>query len=73
VTSVILIAFFNVPGSVLYSQVAELGKIYSKLEHVYKTMGGKCCIDSAFGSIERDFLLKSGKDLIGSSAPTRHK
>jgi hypothetical protein len=36
-------------------------------------MGGKCCIDSAFGSIERDFLLKSGQDLVGSSAPTRHE
>jgi hypothetical protein len=33
------IAFFNVPGSVHNSQVAELGKIYSKLERVYKTTG----------------------------------
>jgi hypothetical protein len=33
------IDFFNVPGSVHDSQVAELGKIYSKLEHVYETMG----------------------------------
>jgi hypothetical protein len=69
----IRIAFFNVPGSVYDSQVAELGKFYSKLEHVYETRGGECCIDSAFGSIERDFLLKSGQDLLGSSAPTCHK
>jgi hypothetical protein len=68
----ILIAFFNVPGSVHNSQVAELGKIYSKLDRVYKTTGGKCCVVSEFGSIERDFLLKWGQDLIGSSAPTRH-
>jgi hypothetical protein len=34
------IAFFNVPGSVHDSQVVELGKIYCKLEHVYKMMGG---------------------------------
>jgi hypothetical protein len=67
------IAFFNVPGFVHNSQVAELGKFYSKLEHVYKTTGGKCCIDSAFGSIERDFLLKLGQDLLDSSAPTRHE
>jgi hypothetical protein len=36
-------------------------------------MGGKCCIDSAFGSIERDFLLKLGQDLLVSSAPTHHE
>jgi hypothetical protein len=60
------IAFFNVSGSVHDSQVAELGKIYSKLERVYETMGGRCCVDSAFGSIERDFLLKLGQDLLGS-------
>jgi hypothetical protein len=35
------IAFFNGPGSVLNSQVAELGEIYSKLDHVYETMEGK--------------------------------
>ncbi len=67
------IAFFNVPGSVHDSQVAELGKIYSKLEQVYKTAGGKCCVDSAFGNIERDYLLKLGQDLLGSSSPTRHE
>jgi hypothetical protein len=67
------IAFFNVPGSVHDSQVAELGKIYSKLERVYETTGGKCCVDSAFGNMDRNFLLKSGQDLLGSSAPTRNE
>ncbi len=67
------IAFFNVPGSVHDSHVVELGKIYSKLEHVYKKMGGKCCVDSAFGNVEREYLLKLGQDLLGSSAPTRHQ
>ena len=67
------IAFFNVPGSDHNSQVAEQGKIYCKLEHVYETMGGKCCIDSAFVSIERGFFLKSGQDLLGYSAPTHCK
>jgi hypothetical protein len=38
------IAFFNVPGSVHDSQVAELGKIYNELEHVYKTMGGSAAL-----------------------------
>jgi hypothetical protein len=55
------IPFFNVPGSVHDRQVAELGKIYSKLEHVFETMGGECCVDSAFGCIERHFLLKLGQ------------
>jgi hypothetical protein len=67
------IAFFNVPGSVHDSQVAELGKIYSKLEHVYETTGGKCCVDSAFCNMEMDFLLKSSQDLLVSSAPTCHE
>jgi hypothetical protein len=67
------IAFFNVSGSVHNSQVMELGKMYSKLERVYETTGGECCFDSAFGSIERDSLLKSGQDLLGSSAPTCHE
>ena len=67
------IAFFNVPGSVHDSQVAELGQIYRKLETVYEVTGGKCCVDSAFGNLERDYLLKSGQDLLGSSAPTRHE
>lgn len=67
------IAFFNVPGSVHDSQVAELGRIYHKLEQVYERTGGKCCVDSAFGNLERDYLLKSGQDLLGSSAPTRRE
>ncbi len=52
------IAFFNVPGLVHDSQVAELGRIYHKLEQVYKRTGGKCCVDSAFDNVERDYLLK---------------
>jgi hypothetical protein len=33
------IAFFNVPGCVHDSQVAEFGKMYDKLEDVYRTTG----------------------------------
>ncbi len=65
--------FLNVPGSVHDSQVADWGKIYQKLEQVYETMGGKCCVDSTFGNLKRDYLLKPGQDLLGSSAPTRCK
>ena len=69
----ISIAFFNRPGSVHDSQVAELGGLYEKLEKVFETTGGKCCVDSAFASVKRDFLLKSGQDILGSSPPTRHE
>jgi hypothetical protein len=61
------------PGSVHDTQVAELGNIYEKLEQVYETMGGKCCVDSAFSNHKRDYLLKSGQDLLGSSAPTQRE
>ena len=65
------IAFFNVPGSVHDSQVAELGNTYEKLEQVYESTGGKCCVDLAFSNHKKDYLLKSGQDLLGLSALTR--
>ena len=65
------IAFFNIPGCVHDSQVAEFGKIYDKLENVYRTTGGMCCVDSAFGSVNRKYLYKSCQDQLGSNAPTR--
>jgi hypothetical protein len=46
------IAFFNVPGSIHDSQVAEMGRIYWKLEKVYGRTGGKCCVDSAFANVD---------------------
>ncbi len=64
------IAFFNVPGSVHDSQVAEFGNIYKKLEDVYLSMGAKCCVDSAFGNVTRDYLYKSCQGVLGSSAET---
>ena len=65
------IAFFNVPGSVHDSQVAEFGNIYNRLEEVYLSTGAKCCVDSAFGNVTRNYLYKSCQDLLGSNAPTR--
>jgi hypothetical protein len=67
------IAFFNVPGSVHDSQVAEFGNIYNKLEDVYLLTGGKCCVDSEFGNVNRNYLYKLCQDLLGSSAPTRRE
>jgi hypothetical protein len=65
------IAFFNVPGCVHDSQVAEFGRMYDKLEDVYRTTGRKCCVDLAFGSVKRNYLYKSCQDHLGSKAPTR--
>jgi len=67
------IAFFNVPGSVHDSQVADWGDIYLKLEAVYRSMGGKCTVDSAFGQVEREFLIKSSQDDLVSSATTHRE
>ncbi len=64
----ILIAFFNVPGAVQYSQIAHWGKIYDKLDEVYKSMGGKCTADSPFVKVNPPFLIKSSQDILVSSA-----
>ncbi len=38
--------------------------IYDKLERVYQRDGGKCTVDSAFGNVNREFLIKSSQELI---------
>jgi hypothetical protein len=69
------IACLNIPGCVHNSQVAEFGKIYDKiydkLEDDHCTTGRKCCINLAFGSINRMYLYKSCQDRLGSKEPTR--
>jgi hypothetical protein len=65
------IAFFNLPGYVHGSQVAEIGNIYDKLEGVYLLYGATCCVDSAFGNVSRRYCYKSCQDHLGSVPPTR--
>jgi hypothetical protein len=65
------VAFFNIPGCVHDSQIAEFGKMYDKLEVVYCTTGGKCYVNSAFGSMKRNYLYKLCQDHLGSNAPMR--
>ncbi len=67
------IASFNVPCSIHDSQVAEYGNIYGKLEDGFCSTGAKCCVDLAFGNMNREYLYKSSQDLFGSSTPTRHE
>jgi hypothetical protein len=57
------IVFCNIPGAVHDSQVADYGDIYDKLEYVYEQDGAKCTVDSAFGNVSRQFLIKSLQEL----------
>jgi hypothetical protein len=61
------IAFFNVPGAVHNNQIVHWGKIYDKLDGVYKETGEKCTVDSAFAKVNHPFLLKSSQDILLSS------
>jgi hypothetical protein len=47
--------------------------MYDKLVDVYRKTGGKCCVDSAFGSMKRKYLYKSCQDHLGSKAPTHRE
>ncbi len=58
------IAFINIPGAVHASQVADYGDVYEKLKFVFDRDGAKCIVDSAFGNVTRDFLIKSSQELI---------
>ena len=58
------IAYINVPGSVHDSQIADYGNIYDKLESAYERDGVQCTVDSAFGNVTREYLIKSSQDLI---------
>jgi hypothetical protein len=57
-------SFCNIPGAVQDSQVADYGDIDDKLELVYLQDGAKCTVDSAFGNVSREFLIKSCQELI---------
>jgi hypothetical protein len=58
------IVFCNIHGAVHDSQVADYGDIYDKLEYVYERDGAKCTVDSAFGNVSRQFLIKLSQKLI---------
>jgi hypothetical protein len=58
------IVFCNIPGTIHNSQVADYGDIYNKLELVYLQDRAKCTVDSAFGNVSREFLIKSLHEII---------
>ena len=47
--------------------------MYDKLGAVYADTGGKCTVDSAFGKVNRPFLIQSSQDYLMSTMPTRHE
>jgi DDE superfamily endonuclease len=55
------IAAYNYPGCFHDSTIAAWGRIYNKLEGVFRSVNGKCTVDSAFGKVNHQFLVKSGR------------
>jgi hypothetical protein len=62
--SSITIAFINIPGSVHDSQIVDYGSIYNKLKSMNLQDGAKYTVNSAFGNVNQEFLIKSSQDLI---------
>jgi hypothetical protein len=50
----------------------EYGNIYGELEDVFRLTGAKCCVNSTFGNMNREYLYESSQDLLGSLAPPTH-
>ncbi len=65
------ISFFNVPGCVHDSLVADWGCIYQKLEGLWENEKVSCVVDSAFGKIECNFMIKSSQDYLSSDKPSK--
>ena len=63
------IAFFNVPGSIHESQIADWGNVFIKLEEVYNNNGDICVVDFAFGKVRRPYLTESCQDPHSSKKP----
>jgi hypothetical protein len=58
------ICYINIPGLVHDSQVANYGNIYDKLESVFERDGAQWAVDSAFGNVSCENLIKSSQDLM---------
>ncbi len=66
-------AYFNIPGCIHGSQVAEWGNIYTKFENMFDRYGVRCAVDSGFGKIDRDFMVKSTQDDLTSNKTTQQE
>ena len=56
------IAYMNLPGSMHDSTIADWGRIYDKLEGIYKTTGAITCVDSAFCMKNAPYIIKSSQE-----------
>ncbi len=56
-------AYFNVPGCIQESQVAEWGNIYAKLEKIFDKYGVCCVVDSGFGK-NKEILWRNQHRMI---------
>ncbi len=62
--------YFNIPGCIHESQVAEWGNIYAKLETMFDKYGVRCAVDSGFGKIKKHLMVKPKKDDSNSNKTT---
>ncbi len=58
------ICCYNVPGMVHDSEIALIGKVYEKLDTIYRATGGCCTVNSAFAKNNYPFLIKSKKPTV---------
>jgi hypothetical protein len=63
--------YFNAPGSVHDSTMAELSGIYNKIDLIYRQTGAKVVVDSAFAKKGRPSLIKSNADNIDGQGRAR--
>jgi hypothetical protein len=47
------------PGSIHDCKAAVIGRVYDKLENVYRRNGAKCTADSAFAAKNVDYIIRS--------------
>jgi hypothetical protein len=66
-------AYVNSPGTTHDSTMANMSKIYDKVDAVYERFNGmaKIVVDSAFASDERDSLIKSYQTIEGRNGQLR--
>ena len=62
------ICCYNVPGTVHDSKIAQIGKVYEKLQSVHALTGACCTVDSAFAKNDYPFLIKSNKPSVDMTA-----
>jgi len=62
----IILATVNAPRSIHDSMLARWGGLCATLEKVYEETGGKCCVDSAFATLNAECMIKSAQNPTGN-------